>query len=220
MLQNSSFNPHLKMQIEKKWLGLVSYQSGLDFQQRAWESVKQKKFPVLLGLEHSNVITLGKRGEMEQDVFLSTEQRQIHQVELVMADRGGQATLHTPGQLVIYPIVDLRFQQLSVRSFVDGIEQVLIDFFSDYGVECFRGKQEPGIYTRQGKIAFLGLRIDRGVSRHGIAINVSNDLSCFSWIRSCGIDQEHFDQLSHYIKVDSLESLFNQWGQRFASVFK
>ncbi len=184
--------------------------------------IQQSRFPhrfdaIIAGLMHPAVITLGKRGESSVDIQHSESTLHERGIEVVQADRGGQATLHSPGQLVIYPILPLRSLGLGARAYVELLESTTLAFLSQYGIRARRpeGCSGPGLYTQSGKIAFFGVRIRSGVTLHGISINVSNDLVDFAAIRSCGRSGEAFDRLRDHGIKDSCETAFAHWVQAF-----
>ena len=130
-------------------------------------------------VEHLPVFTLGQAGKPEHLL------RDIG-IPLVQIDRGGQVTYHGPGQVVIYLLLDLNRRQLKVRELVRHIEQAVIDLLAAHGVTAERHANAPGVYVAGAKIAALGLRIRRGCSYHGVALNVQMDLSPFAAINPCG----------------------------------
>jgi lipoate-protein ligase B len=205
-----------------RYLGSLSYAEGLAAQDQALEQLRSNKSlkGLVLGLEHREpVITLGKRGRPDDDLKASREELEAMGFEVVESPRGGQATLHAPGQLVIYPCVDLGRMGLGVRDYVCLLEKTTIRFLAHQGIEAWRGGDEPGVYTAKGKIAFFGIRVSRGMASHGLAINVSNDLELFNWIRSCGKEAESFDAVALSARQDEngpgtgLETLFHLWLQ-------
>ena len=131
------------------------------------------------GSSHPPVFTLGQAGKPEHLL------RDIG-IPLVQIDRGGQVTYHGPGQVVIYLLLDLNRRQLKVRELVRHIEQAVIDLLAAHGVTAERHANAPGVYVAGAKIAALGLRIRRGCSYHGVALNVQVDLSPFAAINPCG----------------------------------
>jgi lipoyl(octanoyl) transferase len=201
--------------MQSRWYGLTNYCVGLELQQQAHRFALQYRQSVVIGLEHEPVITLGKRAE-DKD-FGETKEKDVEDGDLkvVRIDRGGQATLHSPGQLVIYPVLALGQYKLGVADFVETLHQTTALLLHNYGIETTRN-HSPGLYTEQGKIAFFGIRIEKGVSRHGLAINVSNDLALFRHIRSCGVENASLDKMSnHGGRKPALESLFSDWTEIF-----
>ena len=142
-------------------------------------------------VEHPPVFTLGLTGKREHILDAGD-------IPVVQTDRGGQVTYHGPGQIVVYLMVDIRRLGLGVRQLVSGMEDAVIHLLSDYGIAAARRKDAPGVYVNGDKIAALGLRIKRGYSYHGLALNVDMDLSPFTRINPCGYDDIPITQLSRY----------------------
>ena len=140
-------------------------------------------------LEHDPVFTLGQAGQWEHVLAPGD-------IPVIPVDRGGQVTYHGPGQLVIYPLFDLRRLHVGVHDFVQGIEQAIIDSLARWQIKGQRHKGAPGVYVNQKKIAALGLRVRRGCSFHGLAINVNMDLEPFQRINPCGYRGLEITQLS------------------------
>ncbi len=201
-----------------KWLGLVDYQEGLRQQENTILALKSDSdfLGRILGLEHFPVITLGRRAHLKVDLLLSSEQLQEDGIQVCEVDRGGQATLHSPGQLVIYPGVDIKRRKQTVRSFVEQIQVTTLETLKDLGVDGLR-KTDEGIYTQFGKLVFMGMRVQEGCVRHGLAINISNDLTLFSKIRACGVQEPSLDGLNKYLSIGA-EELFYLWAQKFLSL--
>lgn len=130
-------------------------------------------------LEHDPVFTLGQAGKMEHVLAPGN-------IPVVPVDRGGQVTYHGPGQIVGYPLIDLRRVGVGVRELVHCIEQALIDTLAHWNVTAARREGAPGVYVGDAKVAALGLRVRRGCSFHGLAFNVAMDLEPFQRINPCG----------------------------------
>lgn len=204
-----------KNKIHFEWKGLIDYSIGIELQKQTWDRCQATGEAVVLGLEHPSVITLGKRADPTQDLKSTAEQLKKFGIQVIDADRGGEAVLHSPGQLVIYPVMNLESWELSVREYVECLERATIRFLEQLSIKSRIGDSEPGIYTTKGKIAFVGIRVERGISRHGIAINVNNDLDLFSHIRCCGKADEKFDRLARYGVNASQVQLFRRWSECF-----
>jgi lipoyl(octanoyl) transferase len=210
MIELSSTNESVKriLGLQPWWIGFTEYSKALTLQENLSEDVRTLvKSGVILGLEHPPVVTLGRRGN--QSDLISTENWQVIEV-----DRGGQATLHSPGQLVVYPILHLRNLKLSVREYVDLLEQSTVRMLKEYGITADKGCQ-AGVFTKTGKMAFVGVRVDRGVTRHGISINVSNDLQYFCKIKPCGFSNPSFDRMADYGVQAGLPEIFQAWVNYF-----
>jgi len=130
-------------------------------------------------LEHDPVFTLGQAGKPEHVLAPGD-------IPVVRTNRGGQVTYHGPGQIVAYPLIDLRRRKLGVREFVNRIEQALIDTLATWNIQALRKEGAPGVYVGGAKIGALGLRVRRGCSFHGLAFNVDLDPEPFSRINPCG----------------------------------
>jgi len=130
-------------------------------------------------VEHPPVFTQGQAGKAEHLLFPGD-------IPVVQSDRGGQVTYHGPGQLVAYPLLDLRRLKIGVRELVTSIEQTIVATLAHYGIESAAKPDAPGVYVKGDKIASLGLRVRRGCSFHGLALNVAMDLAPFQRINPCG----------------------------------
>jgi lipoate-protein ligase B len=142
----------------------------------------------LLLLEHPHVITLGRRGT-ESDVLVPAAERDRLGLSVVHTDRGGLATYHGPGQLVGYPIIDLRAWGGGPVTYVRALEEVLVRTANAFGVAAERRQGLPGAWVGERKLAAIGVRVTRGVTMHGFALNVNTDLSFFKLIVPCGMPE-------------------------------
>ena len=174
-------------------LGLVPYQQALDLQRTLVEERKAGRIPdTLLLLEHPHVLTLGVRHGGGREHILATPEH-LHSlgVEVVEAGRGGDVTYHGPGQIVGYPILDLRPDRQDVHRYVRDLEEVLIRLCADFGIAAERIEGLTGAWapTTRGleKVAAIGVRISRWITSHGFALNVTTDLDFFKLIVPCGI---------------------------------
>jgi lipoyl(octanoyl) transferase len=198
------------------FFGLTSFEKSMGLQNQAYQLVQMSGFPVVLGFEYYPVVTLGKRAAAAEELIDSLEDLQALGFEVVETDRGGQATLHSPGQLVIYPLVPIQKLKISVRDFVQLLEESTIQWLQKYKIKAFR-KEDAGVFTERGKIAFIGIRVERGITRHGISINLSNDLNLFGGIRSCGQVARALDSVfEHQVELE-LKQAFDEWILFFTS---
>lgn len=170
-------------------LGTIGYQEALDLQKQLVEDRKHGRIPdQLLLLEHPPVITLGVRTRQDRTHILATEDSLAAQgVGLFEAGRGGDVTYHGPGQLVGYPIIDLKPDRCDVHRYVRDLEEVLIRAVSTFGISARRIAGLTGIWVDDEKLAAIGVRISRWVTSHGFALNVSTNLAHFNLIVPCGI---------------------------------
>jgi len=169
-------------------LGRVEYDDGLAMQKLLVEARAQGLVPdTLLLLEHPSVITLG-RGAKAGNILWSPELLAARGFEVFETDRGGDVTYHGPGQIVGYPILDLKPDRKDVRKYVASLEEIMIRVAAEYGVGAARVTGRTGIWTPAGKLGAIGVHISRWVTSHGFAFNVRTDLSDFSAIVPCGIE--------------------------------
>ncbi|MGC1854366.1 MAG: lipoyl(octanoyl) transferase LipB [Candidatus Aquirickettsiella sp.] len=140
-------------------------------------------------IEHKPVYTLGQAGKLEHILNPGN-------IPIEKTDRGGQVTYHGPGQLVIYPLLNLRRLKLGVRELVSLLENTIINLLATYHINAEAKKEAPGVYVNSAKIASIGLRIRRGYCYHGIAFNIAMNLSPFAGINPCGISQLTITQLA------------------------
>lgn len=189
--------------IESQYWGLDHFENIEVLQKKAYQDVQNGHPGFLLGGEFSFVVTQGLRGS-EKEILNSG-------LQPIRTDRGGATTLHSPGQLVLYPVIDLRKSQFSVRDFISELLTVSQKSFSRLGVQAKVNLQPVGLWTSTGKIGFCGIRVKNGITQHGLALNVSNDLSLFSQIHSCGIQDGTFDRLSNFNEEQTPGNVFKTW---------
>lgn len=186
-----------------EWKGLWDYRDALLAQEERADQVSRGwAKPVVWGLEHPRVVTLGRRSHLDP-------QLPCEQGPFISVERGGEATLHVPGQLVIYPLLPVdRFG--GVRGFVDHLLMVTQKTLLEYGIPSEK-TDTAGLWTKNGKICFLGIRIHNRVSTHGLSINLNNDLSEFRRMKACGVLNPQIDRvLDHNVEVSS-RNFFECW---------
>ncbi|WP_110687513.1 lipoyl(octanoyl) transferase LipB [Salinicola aestuarinus] len=175
-----------------------------------WTDVRGPQAPDQLWfVEHEPVFTQGRAGKPEHLLMPGD-------IPLVASDRGGQITYHGPGQLVMYPLLDVRRLKLGVRDLVSALEGAVIDVLAEHGIEACARADAPGVYVDGAKIASLGLRIRRGCSFHGVAFNVDMDLAPFDRINPCGYAGLRMTQLSEH---SSLPVALDAEAERLATCF-
>ena len=162
-----------------RFLGRRDYQSVFAAMREFTDARAADSVDELWLVEHDPVFTQGLAGRPEHVL-------QHSDIPLVQSDRGGQVTYHGPGQIVIYPLLDLERRRLGVRCLVDRLEQSVIDLLAELGVSGERREGMPGVYVMNAKIASIGLKVRRGCSYHGLAFNFDLDLSPFALINPCG----------------------------------
>jgi lipoate-protein ligase B len=166
--------------------GLVPYGEALDLQRRTADGVRAGGDEALILLEHPPTYTLGVRGR-ESNLLLPLEAFASRGAEIVRTDRGGDVTFHGPGQVVGYPILNLRVRGMGPAAYVRALERLLIEALAALGIGAARDPGRPGVWTDGAKIAALGVRVSGGVTTHGFALNVNTDLAWFDSIVPCGI---------------------------------
>jgi lipoic acid synthetase len=179
--------------LRNRWLGRVTYEEAWDLQRAIWEgrTISRTSDDYLLLLEHPHTYTVGRNGD-GSNLRISQEMLSDIGATMLDVDRGGDITYHGPGQLVGYPIVAVPRVEggFDVVGHVRRIEQVLIATLADLGVEAWTESGFTGVWTRNGKVAAIGVRVSRGVSMHGFAINVDPQMEYFSHIVPCGISDK------------------------------
>lgn len=181
--------------------GLVPYEAGLAMQAELVAARKAGTIPdTLLLLEHPPVITLGVKVRQSRDhVRASDEQLAAMGVGLFEAGRGGDVTYHGPGQLVGYPILDLKPDRMDAHKYVRDLEEVLIRTCGDYGIAADRKSGLTGVWVGEDKVAAIGVRLSRWVTSHGFALNVGTDLGHFGLIVPCGISDRGVTSLERLL---------------------
>src|SRR5229473_2459987 len=168
-------------------LGRIDYVEAFDLQRALVDQRKRGEIPdQFLIVEHPHTITLGRNGHME-NLLAREEILDRAGVAFHPTDRGGDITYHGPGQIVGYPILDLREWKRDVVAYVRAIEQVIIDALADFGLKAGRVPGMTGVWVDGAKIAAIGVHVSRWVTSHGFALNVNTDLSYFQYIIPCGL---------------------------------
>lgn len=173
-------------------LGLVDYQPTLDAMRSLTAERDQHTPDEIWLLQHPPVFTQGQAGKAEHLLAPGD-------IPVIQAERGGQVTYHGPGQLVGYLMLDLRRKGLGVRELVTAMEQSLVDVLASFGLEAAPRADAPGVYVEGAKIASLGLRVRRGCSFHGLALNIDMDMQPYQRINPCGYSGLKMTQLSDLI---------------------
>jgi lipoyl(octanoyl) transferase len=172
-----------------RWLGRVPYEPTWRAMQHFTDTRAATTADELWLLEHEPVFTLGMNADPAHVLGAGD-------IPVIRIDRGGQVTYHGPGQLVVYPLIDLRRAQLGVRELVTALEGAVIDIAARYGIRAECRARAPGVYVAGAKLASVGLRVRRGGSYHGLALNVDMDLAPFARINPCGFAGLEMTQLA------------------------
>jgi lipoyl(octanoyl) transferase len=198
-------------------LGTIAYEEGVELQERVRDRRRTEEIPdALLVLEHPPVYTKGKR-TTPADLPMGEEWYRARGIDLCDTDRGGRVTYHGPGQLVAYPIMAIQ----RVADFVHTMETAIVAALADEGIEArVRGAPFTGVWAGDSKIASIGVRVSGGVTTHGLAVNVDNDLQPFGWIVPCGIDHVRMTSVSRETgRAGSLPCFRRRIAHRFAEAF-
>jgi lipoyl(octanoyl) transferase len=210
--------------IEVRWLGRVRYGDALALQEQlVLRRIQGEVGDTLLLLEHEPVITLG-RGAKATNILVAPEARAERGVELFETGRGGDVTYHAPGQLVAYPIFDLKPDRLDVRRYVRDLGEIMVATAADYGVETYYWPEHVGIWTcaePTRKVGAIGVRISKWVTMHGFALNISTDLAGFEMIVPCGIQHLGVTSLEKegVVPTPSVEDVAKRVARHFAATF-
>lgn len=207
------------------YLGVVLYAHALRLQHRLVRARAEGSIPdVLLLLEHPPVVTIGRfRGE--EDLLIPREILARDGIAVFHTSRGGGITYHGPGQLVGYPILDLKEIGLGVRKYIWKLEAVIIRLFLTLGIQGHRVANYPGVWVGEKKVCSIGIHVSHYVTMHGFALNVSNDLRYFEYIKPCGIDSKVMTSISkllgYSVEVDTIiESLLDSFSATFGLQLK
>jgi lipoyl(octanoyl) transferase len=219
--------------------GLLPYREGLSLQRRLEAERQKDEIPdSLILLQHPPVYTRGRRSD-DAELPMGAQWYEMQGIEVAETDRGGQVTYHGPGQLVVYPIVSLRPYGDDVHEYVRKLERVAIGALADHGVEAGtidgltgiwvptprrRDDSRPmpsGIGPSAAKIGSIGVHVSRGVTTHGMAINVNNDLQPFDWIVPCGIEGCRTTSLGRELGAEQdLDAFATSVVSRFAEIYE
>jgi len=182
-------------------LGRMSYADALIRQESVHaEVVADGRKHYILAVEHDPVLTMGKHSSTKNLLF-SRDFYKNRGVDFFDTERGGEVTAHMPGQLVVYPILNLLKLKLSVRDYVHRLEQAVIKTLDRNGIQAHRDEEHPGVWVGHKKICAIGVRVKARVTMHGLALNMNNDLALFSQIIPCGIKFRGVTNMLEQMKV-------------------
>lgn len=186
-------------------LGLMEYTEALALQQAVLKAklLDPSEKDQLFFVEHLPVYTLGRRGGRE-NLVVGEDFLKSQGIDIVQTDRGGNITYHGPGQAVLYPIIDLEKNRLSVPDFVFGMEEIMKLTAEEFEVPADRDERNHGLWVGNKKIGSVGISIKKGISIHGLAMNVNPDLTPFSWINPCGLANQAMTSIAAEQNLPSL----------------
>jgi len=201
-------------------LGFIGYSDAYYLQR----DLRRQRFngettDTLLLLEHAPTITIGKSGKL-RNVLASQAQLAKQGVSLFFVDRGGDVTYHGPGQLVAYPIIDLRKRGIGAHKYVHDLEEVIIGTLNDFCIKSCRDVTHAGIWVKNEEIAAIGIGLKRWVSMHGVALNVNINLQQFSLINPCGFTNRKATSMSNLLSQDiPMKEVIKKFLDHFSEVF-
>jgi lipoate-protein ligase B len=201
-------------------LGLMDYGEALNLQRQFWSRRVEGGLPdLLLLLEHPHVITLGRRGNRSH-LIVSPEVLEAMKIPIFHVERGGDITYHGPGQMVVYPILDLKGYGYRLIRYIDQLEELILHVLKDFGIEGRRDPSNRGVWVEGEKIASVGVAIKRWVSFHGIALNYQTDLKYFNLINPCGLEGKKMTTMEKILGIKvSKEYLTERILSHFKQIF-
>jgi lipoate-protein ligase B len=205
----------------KVWnLGLIEFEEAWRLQKSLrHQRIEGEISDVLLLLEHPPTITIGRSGDLN-NILISKEQLTQEGISLFFIDRGGDVTYHGPGQLVGYPILDLKERGRDVHKYVRNLEEVILLTLRDFSIDADRDEVHPGVWVNGDEIAAIGLSVRKWVSMHGFALNINTDLKFFSFIHPCGFSDRGATSMSKILgRYISTEGVINRLIYNFCNIF-
>ena len=201
-------------------LGFIGYRDAYYLQRDLHcQRLNGETTDTLLLLEHAPTITIGKSGKLE-NVLASQAQLAKEGISLLFVDRGGDVTYHGPGQLVAYPIIDLRRRGRDVHKYLHELEEVIVRTLNDFCIKSCRDITHAGIWVKSEEIAAIGIGLKRWVSMHGVALNVNINLQQFSLINPCGFTNRKATSMSNLLSQDiPMKEVIEKFLARFSEVF-
>jgi lipoate-protein ligase B len=202
-------------------LGLIDYQKAWDLQHVLWSKRVEGELPdLLLFLEHPHVITLGRRGNRSH-LLASQEVLEAMRIPIFHVERGGDVTYHGPGQMVVYPIFDLKEYGYRLIRYIGQLEEVILRILKDFGIEGRRDPLNRGVWADGEKIASVGVAIKRWVSFHGFSLNYETDLKYFELINPCGLEEKKMTSMAKILGREiSREDLVERIDFHFKQIFE
>jgi len=202
-------------------LGLIDYERAWGLQHQLWSRRVEEELPdVLLLLEHPRVITLGRRGNRSH-LIASPEVLETMKIPLFHVERGGDVTYHGPGQIVVYPIFNLKDYGYRLVRYVTQLEEVILSVLKDFGIVGRRDPLNRGVWVGGEKVASVGVAIKRWVSFHGLSLNYEIDLKCFELINPCGLEGKKMTSMAKILGTEiSREGLVETIGFHFMQIFE
>jgi lipoyl(octanoyl) transferase len=202
-------------------LDFIDYKEAWDLQKDVLNLRSDEKInDVLFLLEHPHTYTLGKVAD-KNNLISSKEYLENNKISVYEIDRGGDITYHGPGQIVGYPIIDLKSWEMDTHKYLRALEEVIIQTCAEYGVQGTRNPKYTGVWIGDRKIAAIGIKVSRWITMHGFAFNINTDLDLFNGIIPCGISDKEVTSLSKEINKDiSISEVKEKLVNNFKNAFK
>jgi lipoyl(octanoyl) transferase len=198
----------------------MKYQKGLALQQAAFEEVKEGRYEgILMVLEHSPVYTIGADGGWD-NLLKTREFFDSQGIDIVKINRGGNVTFHGPGQIVAYPIFDLKCLKKDIHWFMDCLENSVINVLKQYGVEGSQKPQYRGTWVGDKKISAVGVHVRKWIATHGLSFNINLNKEYFNWINPCGITEFGITSLEDYTDQIDIALVKEQLIRSFEDIFQ
>ena len=201
-------------------VGLIEYEKAYELQKRilAQKAAGQEEDTLLL-LEHPPTLTLGKSGKLK-NLLVERDELTDKRIPLFFTDRGGDITYHGPGQLVVYPIVDLRKRGKDIHRYIYDLQEAVIETLADFSIVGERDQKHVGVWVGEDKICAIGVAVHKWITMHGLALNVDPDLNSFSLITPCGIVGRGVTSMARLReRAPSMEEVIIRFVAHFSQVF-
>ena len=207
-------------ELNVRWLGKLPYGEAYILQKGLHSATSQENSPFdyLLLLEHNNVVTIGRSGDIN-NLLVSKNILNENNIEFFETDRGGDITFHGDGQLIGYPIIRLDDPK-KVVPFVRKIENVIIDTLAELSIDAFSKIDDTGVWTKEGKIASIGIKVSKWTTLHGFSLNISENTKGFDFINPCGSSDEHVVSIQQYDETVSFKEITEIISRKFVEIFK
>ena len=201
-------------------LGIIDYNKALRLQEQLVKARFADYIPdTVLFLQHPPVLAIGAAGG-EENIIADSDVLAEEGIAVVRTDRGGNITVHEPGQLVGYPIFNLDVRGRDLHQYVRNLEEVVIRTLRDYSIAAHRNSRQPGVWVGEDKVCALGIRVSRWVTKHGFALNVNNELKGFSHVHPCGITNGRVTSISRLTGHNvTIEEVMPNIIEHFTQVF-
>ncbi len=197
----------------------ISYTDALELQLKLYKDVEDGLYEgIILVLEHKPVLTMGIRTDA-QNLLVSEEYLQSQGVELHRSDRGGDITFHGPGQIVVYPIFNLKTLGLKLKHYMHNLELAIMDMLSTYDIKAHQRSEYPGVWIEDTKVCAIGVRVRKYITYHGLAINITTDKDYFNLINPCGITNFKVSSMKDFVSDIDIETVKDQIITSFESIY-